>query len=211
MLEGDPVVPRIGQGLAEHLLELCGVIALGIVAALQPRDELLGAVGQREIGIEARAVEIGVGADLEIHGVAFGLQTNRVEEAGVVAHHRAEHHFIVAALRAAKAAAHPCLHEHGAAFQVPARHPGTRLRKIIVENGFGMIGNRRHLGMEEIAPERVLIVPHIERGDMHHLVIHHGEEALARRPCFEGGGDRPHIDGDAVIGRGAHRRPAIVR
>ena len=210
MLEGDPVVPRIGQRLAEHLLELGDVVALGIVAALQPRDHLFGAVGQREIGIEARAVEIGIGPDLEIDGIAFGFEAHRVEEAGVVAHHRAEDHLVVAALCAAQPAAHPCLHEHGAAFQIPARHPGARLREIIVENRFGMIGDRRHLAVEEIAPECVVVVPHIERGDMHHLVVHNGEEALAWRPGFEGGGDRRDIDGDAVERRGAHRGPAIV-
>ena len=179
LFPGDPVLPGLVQRLAEDMFELVGVIGLAALVAPQPRDQLFRAIGQRQIGIEARAVEIGVGADLEIDGIAFRFQAGGIEEMGVVAHHGAEHHLVIAALGAAQAAAHPGFHEDGRAFQVPARHIGAGLGQVIVKDGFGMRGDRRRLAVKDIAPEGVIVVPHIHGGQMHRLMVHQREEALA--------------------------------
>ena len=76
-----------------------------------------------EPGEEAGAVKVGVRADLEVDADAPRFKSERVVEAGTVAHHRAEHHLVVAALRAAEAAAHPRFQEHRAAFDDTSAEP----------------------------------------------------------------------------------------
>ncbi len=210
VLPHDPVLPGFGQRFAEHALELGCVIAVAVLAALEPGDHLLGRIGQREIAEEARAIEIIVGADLEVDRIAFRLQAERIVEFRVVAHHGAEHHLVISALRAAQAAAHPCLHEHRAAFEIPARNIGARCGEVVVENGFGMIGGRQRLAVKEAAPPRILIVVHIHRGDVDKLVVHQCEKAFAGRERLECHADGGDIHEQRVVGRCPHHRLPVI-
>ncbi len=106
-------------------------------------------MGVGEPGEEARAVEVGVRADLEVDHDAARGEPQRIVEVRVVAHHGPEHHLVVAALRAAEAAAHPGLQEDRAALDVPARRGEARDRQVAVEQRLGVLRLRRDLAEEE--------------------------------------------------------------
>ena len=210
VLEGDPVLPGPLERDAEHLLELIGVVAAAALVTTQPGDDLLGRVGVGEPGEEAPAVQIGVGAALEIDAGAARHEAERVVEVRVVAHHGAKHHLVVAALRAAEAARHPGLHEHGAAFQIPARHRESRHRQVAVEQRLGMARLRRHLAEEEAAPAPILARREVGRRDVHHLVVHRRVHALVARVGLERIGHRCDVDPQERLGRRRDARVAIV-
>ena len=128
----------------------------------------------------------------------------------VVAHHGAEHHLVVGALRAADAAGHPGVHEDSRAFQIPARRVHARGGEVVVEDRFRMFLDRRGLAHEEFAPERILIVPHVHRGDVDEFVVHQREDALAGSQRLERlvhGGD---VDQKRVVRRRARGGVAVV-
>ena len=153
--QGVPFAPRIVERLAERAVELGRVEGRAVLVAAQPLHDLVRAVGQRQVGEEAGAVEIVVGADLEVDGDALALQAERRIELVVVADLGAEHHFVIAALRAAEAARHPGFEEHRRPFGIPARDIVPRRRQIIVEDRFRMLLDRHRLAGQPLAPEGV--------------------------------------------------------
>src|SRR3954470_14971890 len=106
-LERAPVVPHIVEWAAKHMLELGCVKRPGMFRAAKPLDRLVDPVGEREVGKEAGAVEVAVGAALEIDLRPFAFETERREDAALVVHLRPPDHLVIAALGAAKAAGHP--------------------------------------------------------------------------------------------------------
>ncbi len=210
VLPFDPVGPGAVERLAEDAFEIGFVVAVAVVLAFQPVDHLLRAIGHRQIGVEARAVEIVVGADLEVDRVAFRFQPQRGVERRVVADLGAEHHLVIGALSAAEAAGHPGLHEHGAAFEIPARHRGARRGEIVVEDRLGVIGDRQRLAVEDAAPPSVRTVGDVHGRDVDELVVHQREEALARAEGLERDVDRRDVERQRVGRRGAHRGAAVV-
>ena len=180
VLEGDPVGPDLVERLAEHMLEMARVKGLRILRAAEPVHGLVDAVGQREVGKEARAVEVGVGADLEVDLRAFALQPERREQPQMVMHLGAEHHLVIAALGAAKPAGHPGFVEDRASFHVPARRQVPGAGEEIVEDRFRVLLQRHRLAAEEMPPEGVAAVPHVDRADVRQLMVHQRVEAFAR-------------------------------
>ena len=209
-LEGDPVLPRALERDAEHVLELVRVVALAALVAPRPRDHVLGRVRVGEPGDEARAVEVGVDAHLEVHARAGGDERQRIVEGGAVAHHRAEHHLVVAALRAAQPAAHPRLEEDGEALAVPARPGEARHREVAVEERLGMLRLRQDLAAEESAPAALRGGVHVHGGDVHQLVVHERIHALAGGIGLEGERERRDVERERVAGRGARRGVAVI-
>ena len=62
-----PFVPGLTERLAVNLLELPAEEGVAVGSAVVEPDHLVVAVGLRQVVDEARAVEIGVGAYLEVH------------------------------------------------------------------------------------------------------------------------------------------------
>ncbi len=133
MLEADPVLPRIVEVLAEHPLEVVRVGSPRAGVASPPLEQLLRPVLQRQVAHEPRAIQVRVRTDLEVDLGSLRDQSERVVEARAVADHRAEHHFVVPALRPAVTAAQPGLHEYRAAFMIPARRRIPRTGQVVVE------------------------------------------------------------------------------
>ena len=207
----DPILPSLVEAQAEHAAEVREVIGFALRIAAQPLDDAFGRVGVGEIGKETCAVEVVVHANLEIDEDAFGFQADRRIEMSVVAHHGAEDHFVIRALRAAEAASHPCFHEDGAAFEMPARHVHARRREIVVEDRERLLLDRHWLAEESAPPERIAFVPHIHQRDMDDFVVGQCEEALAGAEGLVGEAQGGDVDQHRVVGRGACSGVAVVR
>src|SRR5438067_10816969 len=151
-LEGGPVLPGALDARAVDVRELVGVVALAVRVPAQPFDDLFRAVRVREPGEKARAVEIRIGADLEVDARAARLEPERVVERRAVAHHGAEHHLVEAALRPPEPARHPRLEEARRALGLPARHGEARHGEIAVEQRLRMRLLRKDLAGEALAP-----------------------------------------------------------
>jgi hypothetical protein len=147
---------------------------------------------------------------LEVDLDAARHQPERIVEARAVAHHRAEHHLVVAALRAAEPAAHPGLEEHGAALEVPARRGEARHGQVAVEERLGARRRRLHLAHERGAPEPVLRVREVALRDVHELVVHQRVHALARRVGLERVRDRRDVEREQVARRRVDAGAAVV-
>ncbi|MCU0769896.1 MAG: hypothetical protein MUD07_11280, partial [Burkholderiaceae bacterium] len=74
VLEGNPPLPGVFERDAEHEAELVRVVARAALVAAHPLEHVLGRPGERQPGHEARAVEVGIGAGLEVRAHAVGLQ-----------------------------------------------------------------------------------------------------------------------------------------
>ena len=170
-LPGNPVAPHMIERGLENAFELGRVIARTVGIAPQPLVDLVRPMDEREVREEARAVEIVVHPDLEIIGDALRFQRQRRVDRRIVADLRAERHLVVSTLAAPETARHPCLHEHGAAFQIPARGVDPRGREIIIEDCFGVRFDRHRLAVKEAAPSRIVLVPHIHCRDVGEFVI----------------------------------------
>ena len=133
VLEDDPVLPRLLERDSEHFAEIVGVVARASVVAPKPCDHFLGRMGVSEISGESGAVKVRIRDDLEIDLDAARYEPERIVKMRVVAHHRAEHHLVIAALRSAKSTVHPRLHEYRAALRVPARCSEAGDRQVAVQ------------------------------------------------------------------------------
>jgi hypothetical protein len=130
---------------------------------------------------------------------------------GVVLHHRPKHHFVVAALHAAHAAAHPRLHEHGDALEIPARRGEAWHREVAVDQRFWMLRLRRDLPEKESAPTPILLGPDVVGGDVDLLMVHQREHALARRERLEGVRQRRDVEKEPAMRRGQRGGRSVVR
>ena len=139
VLELDPILPRLLERQPEHLLKIVRVVARAIVVTSNPGDDLFGRIRVGEIREEARAVEIRVRRDLKVNLDAARHEPERIVEVCVVAHHRAKHHLVVAALRATESPVHPRFHEHRAAFGIPPRGGEAGDGQVAVEQRFGIL------------------------------------------------------------------------
>ena len=210
VLERDPVGPRVVERAPEDEPELVRVVARAALVAPDPVHHLVGPVGVGEPGHEPRAVQVGVRGELEVRPHPARLETERIVEVRAVADHRAEHHLVVAALRAAEPAAHPGFHEHGAAFDVPPRRREPGDRQVAVEERLGVLGPRLHLAAEEIAPATVFVVREVALRDVHELVVHQRVEPLGRRVGFERVRQRRDVEDQPVARRGTRGGVAVV-
>ena len=128
----------------------------------------------------------------------------------VVAHHRAEHHLVVAALRAAQAAAHPGLHEHGAAFEVPARRREARHGEVAVEQRLRVLGCGRTLPRKRRRQRRSASRRDVARRHVDQLVVHQRVHALAGRKGLEGVGQRRDVEEQRIARRRGRDGVAVV-
>ena len=183
-----------------------GVVAAAARLARHPVQHLLGRVGARQPREEPRAVEIRVDLELEVDLRAFRHQRERVVERRVVANHRAEDHLVEAALRAADAAGHPRVDEHGAAFVKPARRGHARRGQVEVEHRFGLLGQRHDLAAEQRPEEPIVPRRLVHRHDVHQLVVHDRVHPLVGRNRLERVGQRRDLDRQRVAGHRGRRR-----
>ena len=144
-----PVVPCLAQRASEHLLELAAEERVAVGRAVVEADELVVAILPCEVADEARAVEIGVGTHLEVHGGALGLQSHHREQLVAAIDDAAEVHLVVAAQGASYASAHPGLHETGYALVIPARRIPAGHAQVAPQGRQGMLVVGRHLGSAE--------------------------------------------------------------
>src|SRR6188472_839025 len=151
-LERYPVLPGALERQAEDLLELIGVVALAALVAADPFERLFRRVRVGEPREKPCAVKIGVRANLEVDLDAARHEAERVVEMRAVAHHRTEHHLVVAALCAAEASAHERLDEHRLTFGEPARNGEARDREVAVEQRFGKLRIGTDLAQKKAAP-----------------------------------------------------------
>src|SRR5207302_972087 len=122
----------------------------------------------------------------------------------------AEDHLVIAALRAAESAGHPGFVEDGASFHVPARGEVPGAGQVIVEYRFRMVLKRHRLAAEEMAPERVARIPHVNCSDVRQLVVHKREEALARREGLHRQREGRYIEQDHVAWAAERGGVAVV-
>ncbi len=210
MLERDPVIPDVVERSPEHMFELACVKGLGVLRPAEPFDRLLGAVGQRQIIEETSPVEVGICADLEVGGSAFAFEPEGREEARVVADLGPEHHLVIGALGTAKAARHPGFEEHRTAFHVPARGQVSRACQEVVEDQFRVLLEWRRLAAQEPAPERVLLVPHVDHADVRQLVVGQRVEALAGREGLHRQRQGRDVEQHHVARAAKRRRIAVI-
>ena len=137
-------------------------------------------------------------------------EPERIVELRVVAHHRAEHHLVVAALRATESAAHPCFHEDGAPFLVPARRGDARSGQVLVEDALGMLGYRCDLALEQPPQPSILLVRHLRRDQVHELVIGLRVHALAGTERLERQVLGRDVDERAIARRSGYGRIAGI-
>ena len=192
------------------MLELARVEGLRILGAAEPFDGLVDPVGQREVGEEAGAVEVGIGADLEVDLGAFALQPERREEAQMIMHLGAEHHLVIAALGAAETAGHPGFEEHRASFHVPARGEVPGARQEIVEDRFRVLLHRRRLAAEKVAPESVVRIPDVDRRDVRQLMVVEVKKRSPGRERLHRQRQRSDIEKDHVARRSERGGIAVV-
>ncbi len=225
VLELDPVLPGLLERKSEQAQKLVRVIALAALIALVPFDDLLRRIGVRKPRNEARPVQIGVRAGLEIDQDTAGREAQRIVEMGAVPDHRPEHHLVVAALRASQPAAHPGLEEDRAALRPPARGREARRREIAVENRFGILRLRGDIPQKEPTPAPILLGSDVALHHVDQLVIHQRIHALAGGKRLERERQRRNVEnqqaarrcigvGVSVVGeilqqhgRGFRRRP----
>ncbi len=210
VLPRDPVVPGVVERAAEHLLELRRVVGLGVLATARPLDHELGRALVGQVAQEAGAVEVRVDLGLEVHLDALGDEPERVVEARVVPHHRAEHHLVVGALGAALAAGHPGLDEDGESLLVPARRRRPRRRQVEVEDALGLGGHGRDLALEQAAEEALAARGLVRGRHVHELVVHQPVHPLVRHHRLEGEAERGHVHLDEVARHRRRRRVAAV-
>src|SRR6516225_7783758 len=199
VLEFDPTAPRFIERQPEYLLELVGVVTAAARVSPPPRQQAACTVTDGEVAGEARGLEIAVGPGLQLHLSALRDEPQRALELRAILHHRAEHHLIVAALRAAAAAHHPCLHEHCAAFEVPARARVARYGQVTVEQRLGVGGAYPYLAQKEVPPAVILRTRAIQSGAMRELMHGHAFEAVRGGDRFVRVVRRGEIESDHIV------------
>ncbi len=210
LLEGDPLVPRVGDRLPEDAPELRGVVGLRPLPAPEPLDELLRRVAVREERHEPLAVDVRVRLELEVDLRPFRDEAERRVEAAPVPHHRAEDHLVPGTLAPAPAPGHPRLEEDRGPFVVPARGQAARRRQVVVEDRLRLLRRRRDLPREHGAPEpiarpRVVVERHVDE-----LVVHHPVDRLVRRDGLVGEGHGRDLEHHEVPGDDVHAGVAEV-
>ena len=205
VLELDPVLPGLFERDAKQALKLVGVVAPAFLVASVPGDHLLRRILIRKPRDEARAVEVRVRARLEIDKDTPRRESQWIVEMGVVPDHRAEHHLIVAALRAAHSAAHPGLHEHRTALRPPARGREARHREVVVDQRLGMLRSGGDFAEEDLPPAPVFLGSNVALHHVDQLVVHQRIHALAGGKRLEREGQRRNIEDQ----RRARRREGV--
>ena len=206
----DPPLPLRLERPAVHLLELRREVRPAPRVAVDPGEEGVVAVAEREVADEAGAVEVGVDPHLEIDRGPLRLEPHHVVDARTVAHHRAEHHLVVGTDDAAQAAVHPGLEIDGDPFQVPPGRVPPRRREIPVQHRRRRFGIGGDLAEEDRAIKAVGRGGFVHREDVGHLVVHRGGHPFGGRPRFVFVGVRLDPEGDVVIGDGACTGVAVV-
>ena len=170
-----------------------------------------GPVGQRQAGDEARAVEVGVDADLEVDRGAFGFEAQRRVDFVIVADLGAPDHLVEGALRRGRGRPpsrsrrrRRCLRDTSAARRSAA---STRNYRRSTPDAPGSASACR---AKKLAPEGVALVPHVHGRDVGELVVGQGEEALARREGLHRLRQRRDVEQHGVVRRRARRGIAIV-
>ena len=176
--------------------------------ARRPLDQLVGRVLVREVGHEPRAVEVRVHLDLEVGLRAFAREPERVVERRLVLDHRAEHHLVVAALRAPEAGRHPRVDEDGDPFRVPPRRRDARRRQVEVEDRLRLLVDRIHLPEEQLAERQVASRRAVHRRHVHQLVVGDHQQPFVRRQRLEQEVERRHLDLHRVARD--RRRPGVA-
>src|SRR3989338_6623991 len=125
VFERDPRLPFLIHGTAIDLFKLRGVVCFAAVDPSDPLHEFCRSVGVHKVRHESRAVEICVGADLEIDLCSLRFESDRVVKERGIADHRAEDHFIVGPERASQPSGHPCFDEYCESFAIPSRVIGA--------------------------------------------------------------------------------------
>ena len=164
-----PLVPGFPERLSVYFLELVSKERTAVGRAIVETDHLVVSVFLGEVVHEASAVEIGIGAHLEVHGRAFRFQTHHREQLVSSADDAAEVHLIVTAQSAAHASSQPGFHKAGNTFVVPAGRIPAGNAEIAPEGRYGMGIVCSHLCAEELAPAQVPLVV---------LVCHHNVRVL---------------------------------
>ena len=131
-LRFDPAVPLRREGHSVDVLELAGEIRLAALRPAEPLDVFVGPVLQNQVRHEPGPVEIRIGPHLEIGRGAFRLEPDDAVDVDLVPRHRAEHHFVVSAERAAHSPAEPGFHECREPFMKPAGRVMPRVRNRAV-------------------------------------------------------------------------------
>ena len=165
-----PVIPHLAERLSVHLPELVAKEDAAVGRAVIEPDEVVVSVLLGEVVHEAGAVEVGVGAHLEVHGRAFRLQTHHGEELFSSVNDAAEVHFVVTAQGASYAAAQPGFHEARNTLVVPAGRIPARNAHVTPQGRYGMGTVHAHLGPEETPPAQVFPVILVRHHDMRILV-----------------------------------------
>src|SRR5438094_7781581 len=99
--------------------KLGGEVPAAARLAGDPGPQGVRAISPCEIVHEARAIEIRVHPDLEVHARALGLEAQRIPEVTRVANHGPEHHLVPRPLCTTVAAGHPRLAKHCDSLMVP--------------------------------------------------------------------------------------------
>ena len=205
-----PFVPDIGQAFAEHLAELCGEERLAPGRAVVEAYDAVVAVAHREIVDEACAVEIGVGAELEVFRRAFRFQTDDGREAAPLRDEVSEIHLVISSQGAPHSSAEPCLHAAGDAFVIPARGIPPRHGEIAPHRGEGIARLRHHLCTEEAAPPRIARIGAVGHHGVGVFVLEEMCVALGCRRDIVRHVHGRHADGDDVRGQRGSSSVAVV-
>ena len=131
-------------------------MTLTAIQSLHPVDHHLWGVDIGQVAYEPRAIEIRIGANLEIDLGALGDQTERVIEVGAVTNHRTEYHFVECALRSSQATRHPGFGKHGNTLEEPARTGFSRCGEILIPDRQGVIRCRRDLATKQLTVAKIL-------------------------------------------------------
>lgn len=156
-----------------------------------------------EVVHEAGAVEVGVGADLEVGGGAFRFEADELVDVAFVADERAEEHFIVAAEGAAEAAAHPCFQKRGRAFMKPARGVLAGAGEEAEADGDRVVPGGDDFAMEEAAKAAFAGGGGVPDDDVAEFVAGEQRHAFGGGHGIENQAERGHADLDDVVGKGS--------
>jgi hypothetical protein len=159
---------------------------------------------------EPRAVQVRVDLELEVDLRPFGDEAERVVEPRAVAHHRPEHHLVVAALGPADAAGHPRVDEDGDPLVVPARRRDARRGQVHVEDRLGLLGHGVHLARRRTGGTGDPSGRLIHRRHVDQLVVHDRVQALVGGDRLEGEAERGDLHHHHVAGHDRDAGVAVV-
>jgi len=205
VLPGNPARPLNGEAGPEDLFELRCEITLAALAAFVPLHHLFRSVLITEIADKTGAVEIGIGADLEIDRCPLRFEPDHIVKRGPVANHGAEDHLVIVTLCPSQTAGQPGLHENGNALEVPARGQQPWCGEIGIDERDRILRGVLHLAAKKRAKKPVAAGRLVGGDDVHGLMIHQPVHALI---CRRGlvdiiVGSELHADKIARYGDGA--------